>query len=210
MLAAIFAALLLQQSAPAAEEVFPKGGGERYAKQIRADLRHCHVTPQPFTLTDDFIYDEVVIHPQASDLSEEQVGCLANTPGLDSVTIAFDDQEDEALYRQRFAQRPDVVAAQVEGIRRQRQWLADQGLLAGLPRYDRTQPLSGYIAAIERHCRAEPGSVLVADDEKRTVSGAPNGLTFNDTTQCVFTILLLAMAEGDGADISLTGEDHAP
>ncbi len=207
MIAALTLALMIQQSAP---DMFPKGGGERYAKQIRADLRHCHVTPGRFSLTDDFIYDEVVIPLQEADLSDDQVGCLANTRSLDGVSMTFANPEDEALYRQRFAQRPDVVAAQAEMIHQQRQWLADQGLLADLPQYDRAQPLSVYTAAVERHCRAEPGSVLMADDEKRTVSGAPNGLTFNDTTQCVFTILILAMAEGDGADITLTGEDHAP
>jgi len=206
---AIFAALLLQQSAPSAVEVFPKGGGEGYARQIRADVRRCRVTPQPFTLADNFITDEVVIHLQERDLSDEQVGCLADTRRLDSVMIAFDNQEDEALYRQRFAQRPDIVAAQADMIRQQKEWLKAQGLLDDLPHYDRAQPLSLYTAAVERHCRAEPGSILVADDETRAISSLVTGVKFNDATQCVLNILLLAMAEGNGPDLIL-GEDHVP
>jgi len=202
-------ALLFQQAAPPMQDVIVKGGGERYAKEIRADLRHCHVAPQPFTLADDFILDEVVIPLQEADLSDEQVGCLANRRGLDGVSMVFANPEDEALYRQRFAQRPDLVAARATMIEQQRQWLGDQGLLADLPRYDRTRPLSVYTTAVERHCRAEPGSILKPDDETRAISSPATGVTYNDATQCVFNILMLALAEGNGPDLIL-GEDHVP
>jgi hypothetical protein len=206
IIAALTLALALPQTA---QDLFPDGGGAAFVARARDELGKCGVMARPFSVADEDVHEQVMVTLDETNLTSAEVECLANNPELDGITFAFADNRFETLYQSTRNDRPDIRAAMTDAAQRQRAWLEERGLLAGMPVFDPAKPLSTWTAAVETHCGADPRSIIVADDARRSLSPVATG-PYDDKTGCVFGVLILAMSEQTAPSSLITGEDSAP
>ena len=142
-----------------------------------------------------------VVGPNASNTA---IDCYAASRLALAIDLDFQTQDEADRFSAALARRPDMMVLAASHEESQRQWLSDRGLLAGLPKYDPSEPLTQFAEAIERHYDAKPGSLIEVCGQD-TIWIRP-GIDF-PAISYLMSVYEVSGLYGSGVRLMLLGED---
>jgi hypothetical protein len=150
----IWLSALLMLAAPAqAAGGEGEGAGERARAAV---IANCRIPADRLAVerwTDPAM--TVLVIKGAGPLSDEQIDCYASTLAGGDIGPVLEDAALSRRYEE-LAERDALVQA--------RGFLQELGLLEGVPRQERNEPLDAYARRLEAYCGAPVGSVLRVED----------------------------------------------
>ena len=154
--------------------------------------------------------DVVIIERLGAMPSEPVLTCIYNAAVPEGYFVTFRDEEQNAAFS-KVSMELGRERARQEG----QEWLRARGLLDGLPLYDPgVSTPEGYAREVEKHCSAEPGSVIEVIDPKyftlrrdfmeSTLAGRRDD---SDKVICIVNVLAASSLANGGISFGFVGNE---